>query len=74
MVPTGGDALDTWLNLGTTRSISLELYDTDYIGGELAVAVYSSMRVEIREIASGIVQATGSVLLHCQTVTGPNTI
>jgi len=64
-IMSGGDALDTWLNLGTTREWSVSL---DPTAGTL-VGVYGTttqVRYEIRSIADGLVQGSATVTFVCQ--------
>ena len=56
--PTGGSALATWLNLGTTRAWTLT--DSSSIGGALT----NSCLVEIRDATTLITLVSATVTMH----------
>lgn len=60
--PTGGDALDTWLNLGTSRSVEL-LQDTDADTAAGIIARAANLRLEIRAVGETVTQATATIIL-----------
>jgi hypothetical protein len=64
--PTGG-TLDSWLNLGTSRSISLS-----WPAANLPTAAVSAVRVEIRVVGEVVNQASPTITLHCQTLNSGN--
>ena len=59
IAPTGGDALDTWLSIDATRTLVLTAS-----GG--SNGNNSAIRVEIRNTASGAIQATRQIWLCAQ--------
>lgn len=63
MNPTSGSALDTWLNLGTTRSWTLFLAASDPVKAAL-----SPLRIQIRQVGSTDIQASAYVNLHVRTL------
>lgn len=67
-IPTGGDTLGIWLNLGTSRILSLSLLAS----AAPVFAKFSVVLMEIREVASQAVQATRTLTLHCQTLSSGN--
>lgn len=59
------EVLDTWLNLGTTRhwDVALDADDGTLVG---VYGTTTRIRIEIRDIATGIVQGSALVTFTCQ--------